>query len=74
MYISRLFTSAIVASALFGIAAAPATANQTTYTYDARGRLVKVERTSGANNGARTDYQHDRANNRTRVTTTGAPR
>lgn len=43
-----------------------------TYTYDARGRLVKVERTGTVNNGEKTEYEHDKANNRKRVKTTGA--
>ncbi|WP_228244146.1 hypothetical protein [Porphyrobacter sp. GA68] len=61
--------------ALLSLSAPPAQASQTTtYTYDARGRLVKVERTGNPNSNARTEYRHDRAHNRTRVTTTGAPR
>lgn len=44
-----------------------------TYRYDARGRLVKVERTGTVNNGANTTYEIDKAHNRKRVVTTGAP-
>jgi YD repeat-containing protein len=44
-----------------------------TYRYDARGRLVKVERSGSANNGVVTSYGHDKANNRTAKTTTGSP-
>jgi RHS Repeat len=52
----------------------PAQAGDTvTYRYDAKGRLVKVERTGTVNNGATTNYEHDRAHNRKRVVTTGAP-
>ncbi len=43
-----------------------------TYSYDAKGRLVKVERQGTENNGATTDYEHDDADNRTRAKTTGA--
>lgn len=51
----------------------PALATETiTYTYDARGRLVKVERVGTVNNNEKTEYEHDRANNRKRVKTTGA--
>lgn len=42
------------------------------YTYDAKGRLVKVERSGTVNNGVDTEYQHDKADNRKRVKTTGA--
>ncbi|MEW4466334.1 hypothetical protein AB1K62_00700 [Parasphingorhabdus sp. JC815] len=42
------------------------------FTYDAKGRLVKVERTGTVNNGVTTDYEHDKANNRKRVKTTGS--
>lgn len=44
-----------------------------TFTYDAKGRLVKVERTGTVNNGVATIYTHDKADNRTNVKTTGAP-
>jgi hypothetical protein len=44
-----------------------------TYTYDAKGRLVKVERSGGVNSGVKTEYTHDKANNRTNVTVTGSP-
>lgn len=43
------------------------------YKYDAKGRLVKIVRTGTVNNGATTDYEIDRAHNRKRVITTGAP-
>lgn len=44
----------------------------TTYTYDALGRLTKVERSGGASNGVTTTYAYDKANNRANVTTTGS--
>ena len=43
------------------------------YRYDAKGRLVKVERTGTVNNGVSTEYTHDKADNRTRLKTTGSP-
>ena len=43
-----------------------------TYTYDAKGRLVKVVRSGTINNGVTTEYTHDKADNRKKVTTTGA--
>lgn len=52
----------------------PAHAGETiAYKYDARGRLVKVERTGTVNNGATTNYEIDKAHNRKRAVTTGAP-
>ena len=42
------------------------------YTYDPKGRLVKVQRTGTVNNGVTTDYTHDKANNRTKAKTTGS--
>lgn len=44
-----------------------------TYTYDAKGRLVKVVRTGTVNNGVTTEYTHDKADNRKKVKVTGAP-
>ena len=41
-----------------------------TYTYDALGRLVQVQRSGTVNNGASAAYSYDPANNRTNVTTT----
>lgn len=61
--------------ALGAAAAIPAlalAAETITYTYDARGRLVKVERTGTVNNGVKTEYKHDKADNRTNVTVTGS--
>lgn len=44
-----------------------------TFTYDARGRLVKVEHSGTVNNNVVTNYTIDRADNRTNKTTTGSP-
>jgi hypothetical protein len=43
------------------------------YTYDAKGRLVKVERLGTVNNGVTTTYSHDKADNRSNIKTTGSP-
>ncbi|HYG47261.1 MAG TPA: hypothetical protein VD846_04885 [Allosphingosinicella sp.] len=53
-------------------ALAPA-AETITYTYDAKGRLVKVERSGTVNNGVKAEYTHDKANNRSLVIVTGSP-
>ncbi|HZG44919.1 MAG TPA: RHS repeat domain-containing protein [Allosphingosinicella sp.] len=55
------------------IAGVAMAAETITYRYDARGRLVKVERSGGPKNGAVTNYSYDKANNRTNRTVSGAP-
>ena len=59
------------ALSLLSIAAPGHASQMTTYTYDSKGRLVKVQHSGGTNNGAATDYEHDKADNRKRVRTTG---
>jgi hypothetical protein len=54
-------------------AGAAVAAETLTYRYDARGRLVKVERNGGPKSGAVTNYSYDKANNRTAKTVSGAP-
>jgi len=57
-----------------GVAAGAAAAAETIgYRYDARGRLVKVERSGGPKSGAVTTYSYDKANNRTNKNVSGAP-
>lgn len=61
--------------AVAALATLPAAAHSTetiTHTYDAKGRLVKVERVGTVNNDAKTEYEHDKADNRKRIKTTGA--
>ena len=50
-----------------------AAAETVSYRYDARGRLVKVERSGAVNNGVATNYSYDKANNRTNRNVTGVP-
>jgi len=69
----RLHISLLViggALALVGIASA----NETiTYSYDAKGRLVKVVHTGSVNNNVIANYSYDRADNRTNLNVSGAP-
>jgi hypothetical protein len=58
---------AIAAAALMAAAAAAVASETVTYTYDARGRLVKVERTGSVNNNVKAEYKYDKADNRTNV-------
>ena len=57
-----------------GLAAAAIASETITYTYDNRGRLVKVEHSGNVNNGVQSNYSYNKADNRTKVTTTGAPK
>jgi YD repeat-containing protein len=61
----------LAALALIGASAAHAS-ETVIYSYDAKGRLVKVERTGAVNNGVVTEYRYDKADNRTNVKTTGS--
>lgn len=71
--------AAIRISALVGIGLAistsiPAQAQEvTTYTYDALGRVVGVNRSGGPVGGTNTAYAYDPASNRTNVTVTNSP-
>lgn len=50
------------------LCAAAAVAGETiTYSYDARGRLVRVVRTGSVNNNVTANYSYDKADNRTNV-------
>lgn len=73
----RSLVRAFLAAASIGVpllTAAPAGASETiTYSYDARGRLKQVAHSGTVNNGVTTTYGHDKADNRTAKTTTGAP-
>ena len=62
---------ALAAAALTVVATAAAMASETiAYTYDARGRLVKVERKGTVNNNVTANYTYDKADNRTNVNVT----
>lgn len=58
----------------FGLYASSALAQETTtYTYDALGRVTKVDQVGGPANGTSTAYNYDAASNRTNVTVSGSP-
>lgn len=70
---SRSRGAALVLALGAAVSASAAHAAETiVYTYDAKGRLVKVERSGSVNNGVTTTYTYDKADNRKNVTTTGA--
>jgi YD repeat-containing protein len=62
----------VLAFGLLGSSAAWA-AETITYTYDARGRLIKVVHTGNVNNNVQACYKYDKADNRVNVTTTTSP-
>ncbi len=63
----RTFRAGVVGLCLAGTAIAAWATETITYTYDARGRLVKVERKGSVNNNVTAEYQYDKADNRTNV-------
>ena len=63
----------LCAFAVVGLTVPAHAAETITYTYDAKGRLVKVVRTGTVNNNVTVDYEHDKANNRTRLKTANSP-
>jgi hypothetical protein len=67
MRIRGRVTTGLVAFMMLGSSAAMA-AETITYTYDARGRLVKVVHTGSVNNNNQACYTYDKADNRTNVT------
>ena len=70
---TRTHRSILAGLAIALLCTSAASATETiTYTYDARGRLIKVkhEPTSSVNANNQACYQYDKADNRTNVTTT----
>lgn len=65
--VNRILRAGTIAVALSSVAIVARAAETITYTYDARGRLVKVVRTGSVNNNVTADYGYDRADNRTSV-------
>lgn len=63
----------IIATLVASIAVSVQSAETLTYSYDAKGRLVKVVRTGTVNNNVTVEYTLDKADNRTRLKTTNSP-
>jgi hypothetical protein len=68
----RIEILAAAGIALVAVAAAQA-AETLTYSYDARGRLVRVQHNGSVNANVVTSYSYDKADNRTLKNVTGAP-
>jgi hypothetical protein len=69
----KRFEKWLAAATIAGLAAAAMAAETINYSYDSRGRLVKVERSGSVNNGVASNYVIDKADNRTTKTMSGAP-
>jgi YD repeat-containing protein len=63
----------IVLIALGTVATAALASETVTYSYDAKGRLVKVEHSGSVNNNIVADYGFDKADNRTTLNVSGVP-
>jgi uncharacterized protein involved in exopolysaccharide biosynthesis len=59
-------------AAAIGVAALASASETINYSYDAKGRLVKVVRSGIGNASVNAGYTYDKADNRTNVTVTGS--
>ncbi|WEJ99947.1 MAG: hypothetical protein P0Y59_24135 [Candidatus Sphingomonas phytovorans] len=69
----RIFGTAVLLTLCTAAPLQAWAAETITYTYDAKGRLVKVEHSGTVNNGVKAEYTHDKADNRKNLKVTGAP-
>ena len=60
----------LIAGTVSALAATAVATETINYSYDARGRLVKVERSGTVNNNVKAEYKYDKADNRSNVTVT----
>lgn len=68
---NRTIITILMGAPLLAVGAAQASETET-YSYDARGRLVQVAHSGSVNNGVVSSYSHDKADNRTGKTVSGA--
>jgi hypothetical protein len=69
----RIARVTLAAAFVVAVPALALASETVTYTYDAKGRLVKVEHKGDINDGVKVEYKHDKADNRTKVKVTGSP-
>lgn len=62
----------LIGLAVVGWAGVSFASETITYTYDAHGRLITASHSGTVNNGVQSSYSHDKADNRTNKTVTGA--
>jgi len=72
---ARMRTMALIAAgaAVLVTAALVGASETVNYTYDAKGRLIKVEHIGTVNNNVVSNYSFDKADNRVNANVTGAP-
>jgi YD repeat-containing protein len=70
---TRLKEKVLIALCIAALAATAMASETINYSYDARGRLVQVKHSGSVNNNITSNYQYDKADNRTLKNTTGAP-
>jgi RHS repeat protein len=68
----RTFWEPAAIAAGVALAAAASAGETVTYSYDAKGRLVKVVRSGSVNEGVNASYSYDKADNRVSVNVTGS--
>jgi hypothetical protein len=73
MPLSMKTRSVLAACTIAAIPAVAIAAETITYTYDSKGRLLKVERSGTVNNGVKSEYTLDKADNRVLVKVSGSP-
>ena len=64
---TRCTEKILIAVAIAGLAATAMASETINYTYDARGRLVQVQRSGTVNNNVSATYTYDKAGNRNNV-------
>lgn len=69
----RFYRLPMAVALVLGVMSPARAAETITYFYDAKGRLTKVARAGSVNNNVTTDYEHDKADNRTRRKVTNSP-
>jgi hypothetical protein len=69
----RVVQSGIILAYLGFVVTQAGASETSTYSYDAKGRLIKTERSGTANNGLKYEYTHDKADNRINLKVTGSP-
>jgi hypothetical protein len=65
--VNRVFRAGLAGLCLAGAAIAAWAGETISYSYDARGRLVRVVRSGSVNNNVTANYSYDKADNRTSV-------
>jgi hypothetical protein len=67
---TRRIEKLLIVLTVAGLAATAMASETITYSYDARGRLVRVVRSGTVNNNVSANYSYDKADNRTNVNVT----